>query len=123
MNRKLRKRIEGDREGGFTLIELLIVIVILGILAAIVVFAVGNAREDSVKAACKADVKTVNTAAEAYKAKKGTYPTQAQLTAAGADQVLKSFPTSTEYTIVYTAATGLATGDLAGGTTTTNCSD
>ena len=67
----------GD-EGGFTLIELLIVIVILGILAAIVVFAVQNLTSQSDVAACQAQYKTVETAVEAYKAQIGTYPTQAQ---------------------------------------------
>jgi general secretion pathway protein G len=62
------------RQDGFTLIELLIVIVILGILAGIVVFAVGNSKGEATTAACQANKKTVSTAAEAYKAKNGTYP-------------------------------------------------
>jgi general secretion pathway protein G len=61
-------------EGGFTLIELLIVIVILGILAAIVVFAVQNLSKSSSQASCGSDVKTVETAVEAYKAQIGVYP-------------------------------------------------
>jgi type II secretion system protein G len=76
---RLRQRREelGD-EGGFTLIELLIVIVILGILAAIVVFAVQNLTGQSAQAGCQAQFKTVETAMEAYKAQVGSYPTQAQ---------------------------------------------
>jgi prepilin-type N-terminal cleavage/methylation domain-containing protein len=72
---RLRERREqrGD-EGGFTLIELLIVIVILGILAAIVVFAVQNLTGSSAKSSCGSDLKTVETAAEAYKAQLADYP-------------------------------------------------
>src|SRR5437660_2258333 len=47
---------------GFTLIELLIVIVILGVLAAIVVLAVGGVRSDATASACKADGRLVDTA-------------------------------------------------------------
>lgn len=62
------------REAGFTLIELLIVIVILGVLAAIVVFAVGAFNDRGQTAACQADVKAVEVAVEAYRAQEGTYP-------------------------------------------------
>jgi type II secretion system protein G len=68
-----RRASRGD-EGGFTLIELLIVIVILGILAAIVVFAVQNLSGQSASAACQSDYKTAETALESYRAQIGTYP-------------------------------------------------
>ena len=42
---------------GFTLIELLIVIVILGILATVVVFAVGGITDKGKTSACKAELK------------------------------------------------------------------
>ena len=71
---RLRERRESGDEGGFTLIELLIVIVILGILAAIVVFAVQNLTSQSAKASCGSDYKTVETALEAYDAQVGHYP-------------------------------------------------
>jgi prepilin-type N-terminal cleavage/methylation domain-containing protein len=69
-----RRRTELGDEGGFTLIELLIVIVILGILAGIVVFAVQSLTSSSAQASCSADYKTVQTATEAYKAQMGNYP-------------------------------------------------
>jgi general secretion pathway protein G len=75
MDRLRQRREELGDEGGFTLIELLIVIVILGILAAIVVFAVQNLTGSSAQSACKSDYKTVETAVEAYNAQVGHYPT------------------------------------------------
>ena len=95
----LRKRLDRSDEG-FTLIELLIVVAILGTLAAIVIFAVGSWREEGKTAACSADQKTVSVAAEAYKAKTGSYP--ADLAAVNA--LLKSPVTGT-----YSATSGTLT--------------
>ena len=53
-------------EDGFTLIELLVVIVILGILAAVVVFAVGGITDKGQTSACEADKRSIQTAQEAY---------------------------------------------------------
>src|SRR3954468_13175443 len=89
-------RIRNTADKGFTLIELLIVIIILGILAAIVVFAVGTTRKDAVNSACKTDVKSIQLAAEAVKTKSGSYPTNqaaAVATSTTTDgQVLKAWP-------------------------------
>ncbi|HVT75385.1 MAG TPA: type II secretion system protein [Acidimicrobiales bacterium] len=65
---KLRNQIERLRknEKGFTLIELLVVIVILGILAAVVVFAVSGLSDKGNTSACKIDTRTLRTAEEAY---------------------------------------------------------
>jgi prepilin-type N-terminal cleavage/methylation domain-containing protein len=62
------QRQHGESESGFTLIELLIVIVVLGILAAVVIFALGGITGKSAKAACQADGATVSTAMAAFNA-------------------------------------------------------
>jgi prepilin-type N-terminal cleavage/methylation domain-containing protein len=71
MYKKLREA--RQNESGFTLIELLIVIVILGILAGIVVFAVAGINDTSKQSACKSDVKNVEIAQEANYAQTKAY--------------------------------------------------
>jgi prepilin-type N-terminal cleavage/methylation domain-containing protein len=112
------RRTRQRTESGFTLIELLIVIVILGVLSGIVVFAVSGIQDRGNAAACKTDKKTVLVAVEAYYAKKGTYPDAGeqgwlQLTV-GLDQLLRDRPAGTGYTITLGAggivtATGACT--------------
>jgi type II secretion system protein G len=96
------------REEGFTLVELLVVIVILGVLAGVVVFAVGGSTTKAAASACRSDVKNVEDALEAWRAQNnGSYPSngtagQTQLTT-GSSALLRSWPHSSQYTIALDA--------------------
>jgi prepilin-type N-terminal cleavage/methylation domain-containing protein len=68
-----RKRMRG--QGGFTLVELLVVVAILAILAGVAVFAVGQLTDDAQDAACEIELRTMKTAAAAYKADTGNNAT------------------------------------------------
>ncbi len=65
---------EKKQDKGFTLVELLIVIVILGILATVTVFAVQGITTRGKETACRADHKTLQTAIEANMADRGVVP-------------------------------------------------
>lgn len=55
-----------NQDKGFTLVELLIVIVILGILATVTVFAVRGITSQGEENACKVEKRTAETAIESY---------------------------------------------------------
>jgi len=93
-----------NNQQGFTLVELLIVIVVLGVLAGIVVFALGGFTAQAAVAACNSDASAVETAVTAYNTENpsGT-ATAALLTnnppVAGAVTYLHSMPSSPDYSI------------------------
>jgi prepilin-type N-terminal cleavage/methylation domain-containing protein len=102
----IRKARQNDE--GFTLIELLMVIVILGVLAGIAVFAVSGITDKGNASACKADYKTVQVASEAFWTTNGGYA--ADLAALQSGGFLRSLPSTTRgYTITYDGATGKVT--------------
>ena len=98
-----------QRENGFTLTELLIVIVILGVLAGIVVFAVQAFQDRGEEAACDADFKATETAVEAYYAQEGTYPDDWDLLVPNYLRTQPGSPPTYEV-LVYTDGTVRATG-------------
>ena len=117
MGQRLRAIRRND--SGFTLTELLIVIVILGVLAGIVLFAVGSFTGRGETAACKAAMKTTEVAVETYKANNsGNPPGTLQVLVDGG--YLKELPSnsSTKYTISYDAGAGVVSGYVADTTKT-----
>jgi len=71
-NSKQRSRISSRR--GFTLVELLLVLVILGILAAIVVPKFGGRTEQARQTAAQTQISTFGTALNAFEVDTGSYP-------------------------------------------------
>ena len=67
------------KESGFTIVELLIVIVVIGILAALVVTTFSGIQKKARDTERETDVKALHGQIEAYYAQNGRYPTNANL--------------------------------------------
>ncbi|MGP1345974.1 MAG: type II secretion system protein [Phycisphaerales bacterium] len=63
------------RNSGFTLVEILIVVVILGILAAIVIPQFTNASSEAIKGSISSQLRTINSQVELFRVRSnGTFP-------------------------------------------------
>ena len=93
------------KDKGFTLVELLIVIVILGILATVTVFAVRGITDKGQDNACAVEKRTLETAIESHYASTQTNATAiADLT----PEFLKEAPDTSKWTFVPGDATTAA---------------
>lgn len=83
MSENKMKQVKQYKRGAFTLIELLTVIAIIGILAGILVPAVGQVRKKTAIATSKAKIAQYVTALEGFKAEYGYFPFTQDLDANG----------------------------------------
>jgi general secretion pathway protein G len=78
-------RLQRRTQGGFTLIEIMVVVVILGILAALVVPQVMSRPDQAKVTVAKGDIKAIGAALDMYKLDNFTYPSTQQ----GLDALVK----------------------------------
>lgn len=103
----MRRTTKGGTEG-FTLIELLIVVVIIGILAAIAIPQFTSTKEKAFDAAAQSDLRNMMTAEEAYFFNHQAYTAVSVAAGGGADldgDGTRDFQASTNITVAVTAYT------------------
>ena len=93
------------KNAAFTLIEILIVVILLGILAAIIIPQFTDASDDANAAAQDTDVASLQSLVELYRVKEGAYPANLGVLAPGYCREVPTNPvTGAAYS--YDAATG-----------------
>src|SRR6266511_2645039 len=111
---KLRQRM-AQEESGFTLVELLVVMLILGLLAAIAIPAFFNQRDKAKDSDAKAQVRTAETAMETYSTDHG-----GEYTGADGTALQKIEPTLNDAPGPLTVSPGATVNTITPGDDTTN---
>jgi len=115
-----------NKKAGFTLIELLVVILILGILIAVAIPLYLTSVRNAGTRTVQANVKTIAQASQAYRVKKGAYPTTLALLNAEGDLTQSVLgPTGVGYSMALNATnefeiTATETTDVFGDEDTNN---
>lgn len=101
-----------NKQSGFTIVELLIVIVVIGILAALVITTFSGIQQKGRDTERETDIKAIHGQLEAYYAQNGNYPTLAEIDTSaeatalfkGLDQEALSDPQTNPKTYVLVSA-------------------
>lgn len=117
------------KESGFTIVELLIVIVVIGILAALVIVTFTGIQQKGRDTERKTDIVALHSQLEAYNASNGKYPTKANLDDSawvaanlkGLDKESTRDPKNTVYTFAAAATANQYAYDVTAADGTTAC--
>jgi len=105
-----------QKQSGFTIVELLIVIVVIGILAAITIVAYNGIQSRSYNAAVQADMRNIANQIEQYRSINGVYPGSADLASMGIKASKNAYLLTTPRPFAYCAVpSGAASGFGIGG--------
>jgi type IV pilus assembly protein PilA len=95
---RLRRRLQGEREGGFTLIELMVVVLIIAILIAIAIPTFLGARQRAQNRAAQSSLRNALTAAKTIYTDTQSYAGATDTVLDGVEPSLDFVPTATDST-------------------------
>lgn len=102
---KNKKHLNAENYAGFTIVELLVVIVVIGILAAITIVSYIGVSQNAVAAGLKSDLSNASNQLKMFYIEKGTYPTINNCPSPGASEIC--LKTSNDNNLQYSVSNNL----------------